>query len=153
MIPDSESLNSDTRATFVLWWNHEPQAAQDEWYTLFEKSDPERGGHSHYGIWLIGDHVEVCTEAPYNPAQNCLNSTRALEASYDGAVLRVYLDGELNGERAVEPSGISQSNFEIFVVTDQYAPEPSYTHGMIDELRIYDRALCGAEIAAFNQAP
>jgi len=99
--------------TFGLWWKHEPQASQDEYYTLFEKIDPERGGHSHYGMWLIGDHAEVCTEAPDNSAQSCLDSTGAIEkgwhhlaASYDGTTLCIYLDGELSSERTVEPSGI-----------------------------------------------
>lgn len=159
VISHSESLSLDTRATFSLWWKHEPQAAQDEYYTLFEKSDPERGGHSRYGMWLIGDHVEVCIEAPDNSAQNCLDSTGALEAgwhhlaaSYDGKALRVYLDGELSGERTIEPSGISQSNFEIFVGTDRYAPAPLYTRGVIDELHIYNRALNRNEIAALAGA-
>lgn len=100
VVPHSESLSLDAQATFSPWWRHEPQVSQDEYYTLFEKSDPERGGHSRYGMWLIGDHVEVCIEESDNSAQNCLDSTEALEkgwhhlaASYDGAVLRVYLDG------------------------------------------------------------
>lgn len=159
MVPHSESLSLDTEATFSLWWEHEPQASQDEYYTLFEKSDPERGGHSRYGMWLIGDHVEVCIEAPDNSAQNCLDSTgtldegwRHLAASYDGGALRVYLDGELGGERTVQPSGISQSNFEIFVGTDQYAPEPVYTRGVIDEFQIYNRALSGTEISVSARA-
>ncbi len=158
VVPHSESLSLSEQATFSLWWRHEPQKSQEEYYTLFEKSDPERGGHSRYGMWLIGDHVEVCIEAPDNSAQNCLDSTGALDkgwhhlaATFDGAALRVYLDGEPNGERAVEPSGISQSNFEIFVGTDQYAPEPVYTRGAIDELRLYERALSGAEIATVSK--
>ena len=159
-IPHSESLSLATRATFSLWLKHEPQVSPDDYYTLFEKSDPERGGHSRYGMWLIDNHVEVCLEAPDNSTQNCLDSAGGLEkgwhhlaASYDGVALRVYLDGELSGERAVEPSGISQSNFEIFVGTDQYAPTPIYTHGVIDELRIYNRALSAAEIEALSQVP
>lgn len=46
----------------------------------------------------------------------------------------------------------SQSNFEMFVGTDQYAPAPIYTRGVIDELPIYNRALSRTEIAADNQA-
>ena len=160
VIPHSESLSLDTQATFSLWWKHEPQAAQDEYYTLFEKSDPERGGHSRYGMWLIGDHVEVCIEAPDNSAQNCLDSTVALgqgwhhlAATFDGAALRIYLDGKPSGERAVTPSGISQSDFKTFIGTDQYAPEPLYTRGVIDELRIYNRALSAEEIAAYYRTP
>ncbi len=158
VVPHSESLGLATEATFSLWWQHEPQAAQDVYYTLFEKSDPERGGHSRYGMWLIGDQVEVCIEAPDNSAQNCLDGTSTLDAgwhhlaaTFDGAALRVYLDGEPNGERAVEPPGISQSNFEIFVGTDRYAPEPVYTRGTIDALRLYERALSGAEIATLSK--
>ncbi len=153
VVPHSKSLSLDDQATFSLWWQHEPQAAQDVYYTLFEKSDPERGGHSRYGMWLIGDLVEVCIEAPDNSAQNCLDSTGSLDAgwhhlaaTFDGATLRVYLDGERKGKRAVAPSGISQSPFEIFIGTDQYAPEPVYTRGVIDELRLYDRMLSGQEI-------
>ncbi len=158
VIPHSESLSLDTRATFSLWWKHEPQASQDAYYTLFEKSDPERGGHSRYGMWLIGDHVEVCIEAPDNSAQNCLDSAGDLEkgwhhlaASYDGRALRVYLDGEPSGNRVIETTGISQSEFEIFIGTDQYAPEPIYTRGVIDELRVYNRALSAAEVVTLSK--
>ena len=64
-----------------------------------------------------------------------------LAATYDGKSLHVYIDGELSGEREVEPAGISQSAFELFIGTDQYAPEPLYTEGVIDKLRICDRVL------------
>lgn len=67
--------------------------------------------------------------------------------------MRIYLDGKPSGERTVEPSGISQSNFEVSVGTDQYAPEPLCTRGVIDELRISNRALSGEEIAAYYRAP
>lgn len=40
----------------------------------------------------------------------------------------------------------------MFVGTDQYAPAPIYTRGVIDELPIYNRALSRTEIAADNQA-
>ena len=121
VIPHSESLSLSDEATFSLWWRHTPQAAQDQYYTLFEKSDPERGGHSRYGMWLIGDHVEVCVEAPDNSQQSCLDSEGTLDegwhhvaATYDGSSLRVYLDGELSGEQAVTPVGISQSSLRDF---------------------------------------
>ncbi len=160
VIPHSESLSLAAQATFSLWWDHELQDSPEDYYTLFEKSDPERGGHSRYGMWLIDNHVEVCLEAPDNSAQNCLDSTEPIDpgwhhlaASYDGAKLHLYLDGEPSGERTIEPSGISQSRYEIFVGTDQYAPEPIFTHGVIDDLRIYDRALGAAEIEALSQAP
>ena len=159
VIPHSESLSLSDEATFSLWWRHTPQAAQDQYYTLFEKSDPERGGHSRYGMWLIGDHVEVCVEAPDNSQQSCLDSADTLDegwhhvaATYDGSSLRVYLDGSLSGEQAVTPVGISQSPYEIFVGTDQYAPEPLYTAGAIDELRICDRVLSAEEVAALADA-
>ena len=158
VIPHSQSLSLAAQASFSLWWRHVPQASQDNYYTLFEKSDPERGGHSRYGMWLIGDHIEVCIEAPDHSAQNCLDSSGALSngwhfiaATFDGKALRIYLDGKPSGERAVTPAGISQSNFETFVGTDQYAPTPIYTRGVIDNLRIYNRALSGAEIMKVYQ--
>ena len=160
VIPHSQSLSLATQATFSLWWRYEPQASQKDYYTLFEKSDPERGGHSRYGMWLIGDHVEVCIEAPDHSAQNCLDSRGTLSngwhfiaASFDGKALRIYLDGKPSGERAVTRTGISQSTFETFVGTDQYAPTPSYTRGVVDELRIYNRALSAAEVTAAYKAP
>ena len=109
-------------------------------------------------MWLIGEHVEVCIEAPDNSTQNCLDSAGGLEegwhhlaASYDGRALRVYPDGEPSGNRAIEPKGISQSEFEIFIGTDQYAPEPVYTRGVIDELRVYNRALSAAEVMTLSK--
>ena len=62
------------------------------------------------------------TEAPDNSQQSCLDSTGTLTegwhhlaATFGNNTLRLYLDGEPSGEREVEPAGISQSPYEIFI--------------------------------------
>jgi hypothetical protein len=151
---DSSPLDLTFEATLSAWLFYEPQPTQ-EFYTILEKSDPERDGHSRYGMWLKNDLAEFCVQpADLTLPQRCLDSELTLEPQQwhhlvgvsDGETLRIYVDGTLAGERSFSSSAISQNSFELFVGTDLYSGQVVYTLGAIDDIRIYKRALAEEEI-------
>jgi hypothetical protein len=92
-----------------------------------------------------------------------LDSKKALPANtwvhvagtYDGASLRIYVNGALNASMAVtgstcsntEPLGIGAKNRTATGVVE------AYMDGRIDDLRVYSRALSAAEIKTVRTTP
>jgi LruC domain-containing protein len=91
------------------------------------------------------------TFATYNPAWNRVitawsdrvidNDWHHLGASYDGADLKIYLDGEL---KAVSPNtgNIQASNADLIIGSQT---SNNYFNGLIDEVMVFDRALTATE--------
>ncbi|MEM7344878.1 MAG: LamG domain-containing protein [Chloroflexota bacterium] len=161
IIDDTKSLDLTFEMSIAVWFYHQTQASET-WYTIVEKSDPERDGHSRYGMWLIRDLVEVCVQpVDLSWPQRCLDSEIPLESDQwhhlvgtsDGGTLRIYINGQPAGEQEFTPrSAISQSNFELFIGTDLYNASVIYTQGMIDELRLYKRTLTEEEVKILYEA-
>ncbi|MEM7347816.1 MAG: LamG domain-containing protein [Chloroflexota bacterium] len=160
-VDGAKSLNMVFDMSISLWFYHQNQDSQT-WYTLAEKSDPERDGHSRYGMWLIRDLVEVCIQpADISLPQRCLDSEIPLAPEQwhhlvglsDGRFLHVYINGQLAGKKDfVSRTNISQSNFELFIGTDLYNHSVIYTKGIIDDLRLYKRVLSSEEISTLYAA-
>ena len=161
-VPPSKSLYVDYENSISVWLYHRTQDDQKNWYSIVEKADPERYGHSKYGMWLIGDLVDFCiqpkdlelphwcadSETPLEPEQ-----WHHLAAVSDGRVLRVYVDGHLEGEKDFgSRTKLSNSEYPLFIGTDLYSSNVSYVRGIIDDLRFYKRALSEAEVKALYQA-
>ena len=156
------NLDTDFELSIVAWFYHKTQDSQKEWYSIVEKSDPERWGHSKYGMWLIRDLVELCVQpVDLELPHRCVHSEMTLEPEQwhhlvgvsDGSVLRVYIDGQLAGEEDFgSRTNNSQSQFELFMGVDLYDASPVYVKGIIDELRLYKRALSEAEVTTLYQA-
>lgn len=155
-------LDTEFELSISVWFYHKTQDSQKEWYSIVEKSDPERWGHSKYGMWLIRDLVEVCVQpVDLELPHRCIHSETTLEPEQwhhlvgvsDGTVMRVYIDGQLDGEEDFGSSTYnSQSQFELFMGVDLYDASPVYVKGIMDELRLYKRALSEAEVTTLYLA-
>jgi Concanavalin A-like lectin/glucanases superfamily len=73
-----------------------------------------------------------------------------LAVSYDGARLRLYVDGEQVASKAA-PGATLASESPLWIGCAP--PNQETFDGRIDELRLYDRALSGAEVAADMETP
>ncbi|MEM6698397.1 MAG: LamG-like jellyroll fold domain-containing protein [Bacteroidota bacterium] len=158
-VPHSSSLSLNEEMTLMAWVYYEEQVSNN-FFTILEKTNPDFGGHSRYGLWVYNDGiVEVCIEpdnCPNSLCQRCLDTKEKLvenawnhvAGTYDGTFLRTYINGKLSSEfNYGGKTGISQTNFELFLGTDLYSANDDYLNGRLDEVRIYNEALTEAEIA------
>ena len=72
-----------------------------------------------------------------------LNTWSHLALSYDGATLRSYVDGVLAGSEARAGAAAGRGALHV----------GRGFSGLVDELRVYDRALSAAEVAADRDTP
>jgi len=75
--------------------------------------------------------------------QNALNQWNHLSATYDGYYMRIYLNGQLVGTK--ETTGTYTGNGEALTIGNQPGRAESFK-GVLDELRIWNRALSQCEI-------
>jgi hypothetical protein len=83
-----------------------------------------------------------------------LNTWTHLATTYDGTSLRVYVNGVLAGTTAGSGS-INVANGALRIGGNNSAPlgQGEFYKGLIDEVRIYNRALSASEIAADMATP
>ena len=83
-------------------------------------------------------------------AMGRLVAARGVVGTYDGAVANVYVDGVLrNSHEYSGPMYVSPSDLEI----GRDPSNPSrFFDGLIDEVRIYDRALTASEVERLYDA-
>jgi hypothetical protein len=67
-------------------------------------------------------------------------------ATYDGAISKIYIDGQLDTQTSKSITLNYESNSHLFIGTRAHSPEPF--SGLIDEPSIYSRALSAIEIQA-----
>ncbi len=157
-VPHSNSISLDKEMTISVWFYYTEQT-NTSFFTLIEKSNPDDGGHSRYGMWIYnGGTIEICIEPDTCPGSLCqrcldtatifpnLNQWNHLAGTYDGTTLKIYVNGEVSASQDYAPSGISQTQFELFLGTDQYDNNPNYLNGRLDNFRLYNRALNSNEI-------
>ncbi|MEM8858426.1 MAG: LamG-like jellyroll fold domain-containing protein, partial [Chloroflexota bacterium] len=91
----------------VSAWVFVEEQVEDTWYSVIEKTDPERHGHSRWGIWLIGDQAEFCVQTYSVPFHYCLDSLEPVGPEkwhhivgvWTGDTIKLYIDGELSIEK------------------------------------------------------
>jgi hypothetical protein len=114
------------------------EAAGDLSYTLYaDDSTPSRpAGYINRG----GTHVSVTGTAPLP-----LNTWSHIAVTYGGGNLRFFLNGTQLATRA-QTGNISTSTNPLRIGGN--SPWGEFFTGRIDEVRLYNRALTAAEIAA-----
>jgi Concanavalin A-like lectin/glucanases superfamily len=150
-VPDSPELRLSEEFTLEAWVR--PVGG------LFE--DPivvrESGGKPVFGLG-IGDHVEGEVEGFIGQGKGSetvfggdigINEWTPVATTYDGGRIRVYEDGQLVAEQtAPTPPVTGEGPLKIGCDT----PDGPFT-GKIDEVRVYNRALDGAEVDADGETP
>ena len=144
-------LNLGSQLTLEAWIY--PTVADDQSRIIIAKNDeyllridkqPEGGRISffiHVGTPAVTWEPRVSSQAPPAP-----NAWHHVVATWDGRKLRLYLDGELQAER--DRVGRPNPNpYPVMIGNFEYPScHGGNFGGMIDEVRIYGRALSAAEI-------
>jgi hypothetical protein len=127
--------------------------------TIFAKGGDTGGGHRYAlimsetnegAVSLICDD-DVTKEEAHSTTQTNDNKWHFVAGQRDGTVIRIFIDGLLEATTEVEAdynlAGTSQHNAYIGAIT-HHGNSDLYKlfSGLIDDVRVYDRALSEAEI-------
>ena len=145
-VNDSASLDLTTAATFEAWVY--PTAALWGWRTILQKEADA------YLFTASGDQGRPVAGGTFNgacctsvvaPAALALNTWTHVAATYDGAQIRLFVNGAQVA--AVARTGTFEVNVNPLWIGGN-ALYGEHFQGRIDDLRIYNRALSAAEIQA-----
>jgi len=80
------------------------------------------------------------------------NQFHHVAATYDGSIMKLYVDGVLDAQKSVSVTPTFGSSDPLTIGRREFASIPGHFPGVIDELTIYDRALAPTEIASIFNA-
>jgi len=150
-VPDAAALRLTTALTLEAWVS--PSVVTSAWRDVIYKgndtyaleatsgnSSVPAGGSTFGGRWV----------AAYGPTALRVNRWTHLALTYDGATLRLYVNGVQVASQA-QGGRLPTSTYPLQIGGDSIYGQ--YFQGTIDEVRIYNRALSAPEIQADMQTP
>ncbi|WP_457205520.1 LamG domain-containing protein [Nocardioides sp. P5_C9_2] len=151
-------VNTYTLSAWVRYTGIQNDQTLGRWEVL-EKAGAYWMNVRTNGLVRVGGFYGGCANASWK----FFDSTRALpvnvwkhvSATYDGARLRIYIDGRAAGVRQI--TGRTCVNTEPLAVGAKNNPAKglleAFWDGRLDEVRIYDRALTATEIGQLAARP
>ncbi len=155
-IKSHPSIEPTDQLTIVAWFK--PQSVKTEWNMVITKRYHDRSPWHSYGIWsasrrgnkwsggirtLNGGCSVVQKEVPK------LGKWTQFICTYDGKKMKLYVDGVLNSASDCNYT-LGYSNMPLRIGTDTNRPGNKF-HGIVDDIRIYNRALSECEIELLNR--
>ena len=147
-IGDTQRLDIANRLTIEMWTR--PTEAPENQSGLFDT-------HLQYAMSLENDRRIECelwdsdrNDKVDSDKQLSLDNWHHVACTYDGAVLKVYVDGRLEGCRQRSGAIPTQGTFGSAIGANM-AVGPTYTNafvGELDNVHVYSRALTSQEICA-----
>ncbi len=150
-ITDAPSLRLTTGMTLEAWVN--PSAPLNGWDDVIYKgfdnyyleASSSNGGLPAIGFLSGGTHYESFGTTTISPS-----TWTHLAATYDGATLRLYVNGTQASSRPVTGSILTSAN-PLQIGGDSIYGQ--YFTGLIDEVRVYNTALSPSQIQADMTTP
>jgi len=152
-IPHHSSFNVSTELTLTAWVNSDNMAKFDQ--DFFCKNNDARA----YALNLNEDYespqnYKFCFLVSTTHRRQFLYSDEHFDSNrwyhvtgvYDGNNVRIYVDGMLEGETPLQ--GTVKSNSDPLTIGSHTGGSGEYFDGMVDDVRIYNRALSESEILA-----
>ena len=150
LVPHAEALNFTDAVTFSLFFNPDGDLTSRR---LIVKNN---------SIFVIFDFgVSTSIDFLVKPNNDFAESTTTeweigtwyhFAGTFDGDTLRVYVDGVLEGESEIGIP-IAGSDLDLWIGADDFGRPTDAFPGLIDEVRLYDRALTEAEIQEVIEGP
>src|SRR2546425_6460313 len=150
-VPNSTSLQLTTGMTLEAWVY--PTVAPTGWRAVIDKNvdryylmaSSDQGNRPVIGgTWAAGNQNTV------GPSVLAVNTWTHLATTFDGATVRLYVNGAQVASQA-QTTPLTTSTGTLQIGGDAYTGENFA--GLIDEVRIYSRALSVAEIQADMTTP
>jgi len=151
-VPDAASLDLSTGMTMEAWVKPTTNAG---WRTALMK---ERGANLLYALYASNgvapnaENFTTAENAVNAPAAKALalNAWTHLASTYDGTTLRLFVNGE---QVATKAATGAMPNTTGALRIGGNAPWGEYFSGLIDEVRVYNRALSVSEIETEMKIP
>src|SRR5919197_1558180 len=152
-VNDSNSLDLTTGMTLMAWVN--PTALAGSWRTVIFKEGG--AGSIDYSLYAAESTNKPVGQVYVDGEQNALGTTSLapstwthLAVTYDGATLKLYVNGVVAGSKSVS-GAITPTTGAPRIGGNNIWSE--WFQGVIDEVRVYNRALTQAEIQSDMAAP
>ena len=145
-IPNSASLRLTTGMTLEAWvyptsaptgWRAVVDKNVDGYYLMASTDQGNRPG--------VGGTFTAGNQNTFAPSELAVNTWAHLAATFDGATVRLYVNGAQVASRA-QTTPLAATTGTLQIGGDSYPDE--FFAGRIDEVRVYNRALTQAEIQA-----
>ncbi|MEJ7740610.1 MAG: LamG domain-containing protein [Chitinophagaceae bacterium] len=78
-----------------------------------------------------------------------LNEWITIIYTYDGFESRLYINGKLENI-TLKKAGLTPNSLDLFIGSHEDPQYRYFFNGVIDEIRIYNKALCAEQVAAFS---
>jgi hypothetical protein len=152
-VPDSASLDVTTGVTMEAWVR--PTAVGSLWRCVLLKEQPSSLIYALYAGDSTGKAAtDVFTTADKGLSGGTatpLNAWTHLAATYDGATQRLYVNGVQVASKAV--TGAIKVSSGALRIGGDASWNNEWFAGLIDEVRVYNRALSATEIQADMATP
>ena len=151
-VPDSNSLDLTTGMTLEAWVNPN-ELGGGSWRTAIFKQSTNGMVYSlyaHNGSRPLGQVNILGEQNAVGTAQLPLNAWTHLATTYDGATLRLYVNGTQVASKP-QTGRIPASTGPLRIGGNAIWSE--WFRGLIDEVRVYSRALSAGEIQADMATP
>ncbi|MDA0180301.1 PQQ-dependent sugar dehydrogenase [Solirubrobacter phytolaccae] len=151
-VPDANALDLTTGITMSAWIN--PVAVGSVWRTVLMKEQP--GGliytlYAGEGSGKPSGHIFTSGESQVSgPSNTPLNAWTHLASTWDGTRLRLFVNGSEVSSQAV--SGTLRTSTGTLKIGGN-AVWSEWFRGLVDEVRLYNRALSVAEIQGDMSRP
>ena len=152
-VPAADELKITGEITMAAWINQDSWNTDAQW---FDKNCHNGGEHSSYGIGAFNSGKNFNMFLGTGNSRPRLDKPHALETktwqhvvgTYDGAAMRIYVDGEVAAEQdqKIDFKGTNDQDLRIGCSKDR--PNYTFENGSIDEAAVWRRALSEDEIKA-----
>ena len=145
-IPDAASLRLTTAMTLEAWVN--PSTVNNKWRDVIYKGNDNyylEGTSNTRSRPALGGTFGTSNADLYGTAALAPNTWTHLAGTYDGATLRLYVNG-VQVSSAARTGSIATSTNPLQIGGDSLFGQ--YFSGTIDEVRVYNVALTAAQIQA-----
>lgn len=153
-IKDNDDLDIQTNKITLSAWINQYKFI-DHWTSVIWKSYSDMGWGYSLGTHppdkeKIRAHAMVanCLEIYSNYTFN-YNEWHHIAATYDGSELKLYVDGKLR-DSATKDCSFSDSSYDVFIGRFRHS-QPVFFPGMIDDARIFNRALSASEVKSLYE--
>ena len=106
--------------------------------------------------WLICSNTGLVKGVDFEEVKSTSNVTTGslihLCGTYDGAILKLYINGILDASISYTVGLVHGTGQEVEIASNTTSVRERYFNGVIDELKVFTRAISAAEVSAMYTA-